>query len=382
MIWNWQQPGWPAFAFDPAPLHEAERLFLLRAGVLLGAMRHIKDDERQQLTVDILSDEAVTTSRIEGEFLNRDSVQSSIRRQFGLTAPIARVKPAECGVAELMVDLYQDVASPLTEKRLFTWHRKLMQGRGDLDVGAWRRHDEPMQVVSGALYEPRIHFEAPPTKAVPRQMNAFIKWFNATAPSQPKAMDAVARAALAHLYFVSIHPFEDGNGRIARALSELALSQALGRPTLIALSRVIESRRNDYYEALEVNNKSLQVDGWMAYFAEVVLAAQAEAHRMIAFLIEKARLFDRLCGRLNPRQEKVILRLFRQGPDGFKGGLSAGNYVSITRTSTATASRDLAELVELNVLARTGEKKHTRYHLILDLPPSITDRNDALTIRF
>lgn len=174
--------------------------------------------------------------------------------------------------------------------------------------------------------------------------------------------------AIAHLYFVSIHPFEDGNGRIARAVSELALSQALKRPTLIALSRTINHRKNEYYELLKQSNKKNQVTKWLEYFAQTVLEAQAQTHQFITFLIEKTKLLDHVRGKINDRQEKCLLRMFREGVDGFKGGLSAGNYISITKASPATATRDLSELVELGVLTRTGELRHTRYHLNISLP--------------
>jgi Fic family protein len=176
----------------------------------------------------------------------------------------------------------------------------------------------------------------------------------------------LTRAGIAHLYFVSIHPFEDGNGRIGRALAEKSLAQNLGQPSLIALAYTIERARNAYYEALHRNSRDTEITEWLVYFAETILEAQRNTMRCVDFYIAKARLCERLRGQLNVRQEKVIARMFREGIDGFKGGLSAENYITITRTSRATATRDLQELVALGALRRTGELRHTRYHLNLE----------------
>jgi Fic family protein len=196
---------------------------------------------------------------------------------------------------------------------------------------------------------------------MPQQMKQFIQWFN-----QSSSLPALTRASIAHLYFVCIHPFEDGNGRIARALAEKALSQALGQPTLIALSQTIQGQRRAYYDVLERNNKQLEITDWVAYFADTILQAQRHAQAMVEFLIAKARLYDRIANQLNARQAKVLTRLFDAGVNGFEGGLSAENYISITCTSRATATRDLQALVEMGALKREGELKGTRYALNLD----------------
>jgi len=173
------------------------------------------------------------------------------------------------------------------------------------------------------------------------------------------------RAGIAHLYFVSIHPFEDGNGRIGRALAEKSLAQALGQPSLIALATTIERKRNDYYAALARHNKETEIIGWLTYFANTILEAQNNTIRRVDFHVAKAKFYAKHRGTLNDRQEKVIARIFREGIDGFKGGLSAENYTSITATSRATATRDLQDLVEKGALTRTGELRHTGYHLNL-----------------
>ncbi len=198
-------------------------------------------------------------------------------------------------------------------------------------------------------------------------MEHFVSWFNQTAPKSARALPALARAGIAHLYFVSIHPFEDGNGRIGRAIAEKSLAQTLGHPTLIALAYTIERKRKDYYTALERNNQDLEISEWLQYFACTVLAAQDNTIKRVDFYLAKAKFFERLRDQLNERQTKVIARMFREGMDGFKGGLSAENYISIAKTSRATATRDLQDLVEKSALTRTGARRHTRYHLKVEI---------------
>lgn len=364
MIWNWEQEDWPDFRYDAAALAALESKFLHQSGVFFGAYKHITEEEKETLIVDLIADEALKTSEIEGEYLNRDSLQSSIRRQFGLDADTRTVSPKEQGVSEMMADCYKHFAAPLTGEALFAWHKMLMSGRGDLaDSGRYRTHEDPMQVVSGPAHAPKIHFEAPPSARVEQEMAQFIKWFGGTAPESAAPLPALTRAGIAHLYFESIHPFEDGNGRIGRAISEKALSENIGRPTLIALSQTIHGNRKAYYGMLERSNKANEITDWLIYFAETILEAQAFTEKTVEFLIEKTKLFDRLRGRLNERQVKAMTRMFREGPAGFEGGLSAENYIAVTGTSRATATRDLQDLVEKAALTRTGARKSTRYWL-------------------
>jgi Fic family protein len=370
MTWNWQRSDWPRFTWDAARLRKAEERFLLGAGVFAGTVKHLGTADHDQLTVETISAEAVTTSEIEGEILDRDSVQSSIRKQLGLGTDARRVKPAEQGIAEMMVDLYRSSAAPLTDTMIFGWHQMLVKGRTDLiDIGRYRTGEEPMQVVSGPVHGPKVHFEAPPSSSVPKEMAHFMKWFNATAPGGPEPLPALTRAGIAHLYFETIHPFEDGNGRLGRAISEKALAQALGHPTLTALATTILIRRKAYYQALEDANKDNEITPWLSWFAGIALEAQSRTEARIEFLIDKTKLLDRMRGQLNERQEKALLRMLREGPDGFKGGLSAGNYVSITGASPATATRDLADMVEKAALVRSGERRHARYAVGIPLRP-------------
>lgn len=342
-----------------------EREFLTGAGMAAGSLRHVRKEDMDSLFVELLSEEALRTSLIEGEMLDRASLQSSLRKAFGLQYEERKASAAEFGISEMMVDLYKTFHEPLTHERLFAWHGMVTHGRRDLQVmGGYRRHEDPLQMVSGPMGRRTVHFEAPPSSSVPVEMDRFVQWFNVSLEDLGKRFPLL-RAGIAHLYFESIHPFEDGNGRIGRALSEKALSQGIGRPTLIALSHTIESSKKDYYEALHRNSQGLDIGPWLHYFSQTILQAQAYTQQLIDHLIDKTRFFQTYGHLFNDRQLKVMQRMFREGVAGFKGGLSADNYVAITGTSAATATRDLQKLVEMGALHRTGTLKGTRYHLRL-----------------
>ncbi len=364
MAWNWQHKDWPNFVYDTSALSEYESQFLQKAGVMHGSLKHIAEDDKENLRIQLISEEAYKTSEIEGEILDRDSLQSSIRKHFGLKTDSRRIPPAEQGIAEMLVNLYKSYDEPLDQAKLFQWHEMLTNGRRDLqDIGAYRTHNEPMQIVSGSLHEPEVHFEAPPSNNVPNEMVCFIEWFN---KSYNADIPLLLRAGIAHIYFESIHPFEDGNGRIGRAISEKALSQGLKRPILIAFAQSIERSRKAYYSALQSGSKGLDIQDWLEYFCNTVLAAQDYTQSMIDFLIEKSKFYDRYASKLNERQSKVIARMFSEGVDGFKGGLSAENYISISGAARATATRDLQGLVEMHALTKRGELKYTRYYLNIE----------------
>lgn len=366
MVWNWQNDDWPHFRFASNQLEALEAQFLRQSGILIGALKHFSEEDETHLIVDLITNEAIKTSEIEGEYLNRDSVQSSILRNFGLKTDHRRVEPAERGIADMMTDLYQHFDQSLSHEALYKWHTMLVGGRQDLTaIGHYRTHEEPMQVVSGRIDKPKIHFEAPPSEVIKKEMNAFIAWWKNTAPDGKKPLPPLTRAGIAHLYFICIHPFEDGNGRIGRALAEKSLAECLKEPTLIALSQTIEQKRKAYYDALERNNKNNEITDWLVYFAKTILEALEYSLAMIDFLIEKTKLYDRLRNEINERQKKVLARMFREGLDGFKGGLSAENYIRITGASRATATRDLQKLVEHDALIKIGELKSTRYYLNL-----------------
>jgi Fic family protein len=366
MIWNWEQPDWPNFRHEKNRLESREARFLHSAGLISGLIKHLDPGAGEQLRIELIGDEAIQTSAIEGEILDRESVQSSLRRQFGLQTDDRRIPPAEQGIAEMMVDLYRTYDQPLDQPMLYRWHQMLMKGRADIrDIGCYRTHEEPMQVISNRLDRIEIHFEAPLSTIVPKETARFEEWFNRTSPAGESVLPPITRAGIAHLYFVTIHPFEDGNGRIGRAISEKGLSQAVGHPSLLALADAIKRRQKEYYRALQDASKSIEITSWLEWFADTVVQAQEATQIRVEFLIEKAKLLNRLRDQLNSRQEKALLRMFEEGPEGFKGGMSAEKYIRITEASRATATRDLQDLVEKCALIRHGELKHTRYFLAI-----------------
>jgi Fic family protein len=366
MEWNWQKKDWPHFTYDKEKIKDLEDRMIYGTGLLFGAFQHLSQESQDYLKIEIISNEALKTSEIEGEYLNRDSLQSSILRQFGLKSDNRKIQPAEKAISELMVDLYNNYEAKLSHALLYSWHRILMKPRSDIvDIGCYRKSDEPMQIISGPIHDPKIHFEAPPSSKLMQEMEQFIDWFNDTAPNGAHPLSCLTRASIAHLYFMAIHPFEDGNGRIGRAIAEKAIAGSIGYPSLIALATMIEKDKKAYYQALENTNESIEITHWIHYFAQVMLEAQHYTQTRMAFLIKKAKFYEQYKEFLNERQAKVISRMFDEGSNGFKGGLSAKNYLSITGTSRPTATRDLHELVIKNILVKSGDRKHARYSLKL-----------------
>ncbi|MDD9898114.1 MAG: Fic family protein [Candidatus Melainabacteria bacterium] len=353
MIWNWQHKKWPKFSYKQAKLASLEQEFTHKSGIFLGILKHLGTEQPK---LDLICEEAYRTSLIEGELLNRESIHSSIRKNFGLKSSSNQTRSGEEAIAAMMVDLYQNYAKQVNHKNLYRWNSLLLYGKADLNL-TYRQDDEPMQIVSGSVDKPKIHFEAPPSELVKQEMDQFITWFNST-----KSLGALERAGLAHIYFVSIHPFDDGNGRIARALAEKVLSQALGQASLISLSHVIEKHRKKYYRALDQACTSLEITDWLVYFAEVVLQALEYSQQSIEFTLAKAKLYDKHKDQMNKRQAKVLKRVLKEGLSGFEGGLSAENYISISKTSRATATRDLQDLVDKDILKIEGQLKSTRYY--------------------
>ncbi len=362
MIWNWQQEEWPKFSYKAEALAKYEAAFLKQSGMFLGALKCINEAEHNLLKVELISNEAYKTSAIEGEILDRDSIQFSLRKNFGLEKTSRSIPRMEKGITEMMLDLYRNFNDDLSEETLFRWSNMINFGSDD-PKNCYRTHDDPMQIVSGPVHNPKVHFEAPDSKNVAKEMKAFIKWFNMTKPGSKQALPVLTRASIAHLYFVSVHPFEDGNGRIARALAVKALAQEMQQASLIALSMVIERKRKAYYQALDESNRKLEITDWLLYFGQEILEAQSYSQKMIEFVVNKAKFFDKYKSVLNSRQEKVIARVLVEGLEGFKGGLSAENYISISNTSSSTATRDLQELVSIGAMRQEGQLKSTRYHL-------------------
>lgn len=363
MDYNWQQTDWADFTFELDTVAEQLLQFMERVGRVSGLLEGLPEDTKTETIIDMMVAEAIKTSEIEGEYLSRQDVMSSIRNNLGIVPTPENVRDQRAeGASQLMVAVRNHFKAPLSETMLLEWHRMLMQGNRRITIGAWRTHEEPMQVVSGPIGKEKVHFEAPPSSRVPAEMQKFITWFNKTSPEgKQKITNAPVRSAIAHLYFETIHPFEDGNGRIGRAISEKALSQGVGRPILLSLSGTIENKKRDYYDALKSAQHSNEITGWIEYFVNVCLDAQMQTEQQIDFTLKKTKYFDRYKDQLNERQLKVIKRMLDEGIDGFEGGMNAKKYISITKTSKATATRDLQDLVTKGAFSPEGGGRSTRY---------------------
>jgi Fic family protein len=371
MQYNWQKPDWPDFKYDLTDSMDRLLAFAEETGNVSGLLTAVPEGIKVDTLIDTMVAEAIKTSEIEGEYLSRQDVASSIRNNLGLNPKVEPVKDKKAqGVAELMVDVRNSFQETLTEQKLFQWHKMLLKDSQTVNTGVWRKDEAPMQVVSGAAGREKVHFEAPPSNRVPKEMAGFIAWFNDTAPGGKfELKKAPVRSALAHLYFETIHPFEDGNGRLGRAIAEKELSQTLGRPVMLSLSRQIEAARKSYYHALEMAQRDNDITDWVNYFVEVVLAAQIEAKDLLNFTLHKTKFFDAFKDSFNDRQLKAIKRMLDEGPDGFEGGMTAKKYMSITKTSKATATRDLQALLETGALKAIGGGRSTSYSLNIKFYP-------------
>ena len=367
MSYNWQQPDWPVFKYN---LHEVDDLlfeFAEKSGRISGFLEGLPEGAKTETLIDVMVSEAIKTSEIEGEYLSRQDVMSSIRNNLGLNSKTEPVwdKKAE-GMAELMIDVKNTYAKNLTREKLFSWHRMIMKGTHNIKIGDWRSGEEPMQVVSGPIGKEKVHYEAPPSTQVHEEMMHFIRWFNETGLGGSQEIKKPAiRSAIAHVYFESIHPFEDGNGRIGRAISEKALAQGAKGPVLLSLSKAIEAKKKDYYTALQQAQQSNEITPWIKYFVKTVLEAQEQAENQISFTLKKTKFFNRFEKHLNERQLKVIRVMFDEGTKGFEGGMSAKKYMAIAKTSKATATRDLQELVKIKAFIPSGGGRSIRYEVNL-----------------
>ena len=366
-MYNWQLPQWPNFVYEVQEIQPFILEFAEETGEISGVIQGLSDDLKQETLLQLMLSEAVKTSEIEGEYISREDVMSSIRNNLGLNATPINVKDQRAdGVAQLMLEVRKSFDQPLDLETIQIWHSMLMANARNVNPGEWRKGARPMQIVSGAYGREVVHYEAPPSLAVPKEMERFVEWYNhATFQLKGKVAEAVLKSAIAHLYFESIHPFEDGNGRIGRAIAEKALSQSIGRPVMLSLSKIIEHNKAAYYAALKEAQRSLEITAWINYFASVILEAQRDAKVMVQFTLKKAKFFDRYKHQLNERQLKVIIKMLDKGTDGFEGGMTAKKYIGISRASKATATRDLQQLQEMGIFVQEGAGRSVRYQLSL-----------------
>ena len=371
MKYNWQLKDWTNFRYNTTEINELAYDCLKNISIFAGNITALPEDIKQETIIHFMVSEAVKTSAIEGEIVSREDVLSSIRNHFGLHTKTKQVKDLKAeGISKVMIDAYQTFNKPISKKMLNDWHLMLFQeqiGQSKMNTGKYRTHKEPTQVVSGPIGKEKIHFIAPPSKNIEEEMKYFVQWFNQTAPGKQHEIKAAPiRSAIAHLYFESIHPFEDGNGRIGRAISEKALAQSLGCPILISLSQEIEANKKSYYFNLERAQKLNEITEWVKYFLEMINASIIRTKSQLTFILEKSRFFDKFKNKLNERQKKVINRMLEEGPLGFKGGITARKYISITKCSKATATRDLTELLTMQAIKRLpGKGRNISYELAL-----------------
>lgn len=364
--WLWQHPDWPNFTWRNTEVQPLLRNAHERVGLLKGRMSLVADDD--EFGLDTLLANIVASSAIESERVDVYGVRSSLARQLGLTdrQPVAVSAQSE-GLANLMRDAVTNWQEPLTKNTLLQWHAWLFQDHESLlqkVIPGALRGDAPMQIVSGPLTRPKVHFEAPPRKRIDKELKTFIAWFNRS--QQDQALDPLLRAALTHLWFVTIHPFEDGNGRITRALTDRALTQADQQGIrLFAMSEAILAHRAEYYKRLEATQKNgLDITSWLVWFCETLIAAIELALAKIERTLTKAKFWAKHSETpLNDAQRKVLNRLL----DGdFSQGLSATHYQRVTSVSKATATRHLTELLEQQMLEKLpGGGRSTRYRITL-----------------
>lgn len=365
----WQSDSWPKLTWDSKALLSLLGQARLAQGELLGRVKRLGFGLGEEAQADILTEEAIKTAAIEGERLNPQMVRSSVARHLGLPAAglIPAIRSVD-GLVEVILDATQKYDKAISADRLKGWHAALFpagySGLHKIQTGQWRGKD-PMRVVSGAVGREKIHFEAPPGETVKAEMDAFLRWWE----SSLRTTDGILRAGLAHFYFVTIHPFEDGNGRIARALTDMALAQDEKlKIRYYSLSSRIMQERDSYYDILEKCSKTANTDitKWLVWFLECFQRAIQKSDKIIGNVLVKADFWqEHALIDLNERQKKVVARILGAGQDGFEGGLTTRKYVSMAKVSRATAFREIADLVEKKVLHQLpGKGRNVHYDLI------------------
>ena len=365
MTYNWQFPNWAEFTYNDSVIDSLTTIFALETGEIKGVIQSISSSVQEDTILQLMISEAIKSSEIEGEFFSRQDIMSSIKRHLGVSKNFAHVRDKKAlGIGALMVEVRNSYQDRLTEKMIKSWHKILMNASPHINAGKYRTGTEPMQVISGAVGREIIHYEAPPSYNIPQEMKSFIKWYNNFKVEAGDIKNALIKTSICHLYFESIHPFEDGNGRIGRAIAEKCLSQSLGVPFVISISSIIERDKKKYYNALKKAQRSLEITNWIFYFSSIILEAQKNAKQVILFTLNKTKFLDKHKGNLNERQLKVILKIFDFGIEGFEGDITAKKYISITKSSRATATRDLQDLVEKNILSQMGAGRNVKYMIL------------------
>jgi len=368
-LYLWDLPEWPSLTWNESVLSKLLSTTSRRQGRLLGRMEALGFELRDDAHLRTLTEDVVKSSEIEGEKLEREQVRSSLARHLGLDAGglVASDRNVD-GVVELMLDATGGYDKPLTDQRLFAWHASLLpsgrSGMRSVVVGRWRDdRDGPMQVISGAVGREKVHYEAPPAARVPQEMAAFLEWFE-----RPGDVDPILKAGLAHLWFVTIHPFDDGNGRIARAITDMALSRSeSSRRRFYSMSAQIRRERDDYYATLEATQKGeTDVTRWQTWFLNCLLRAIEGAEETLTSVLQKARFWERFAkAPLNARQIAMLNTLLQ----GIEGKLTTSKWAKLAKCSQDTAHRDILDLVERGALKRdSGGGRSTSYSFAVGEP--------------
>jgi Fic family protein len=366
--WIWQQPDWPRFHWDPTQLEPLLHACVKAQGKLLGMTAAVDEVSNNADELDVLLHNIIASSAIEGEKLDVGSVKSSLAQRLGVT-PDRRsaVSSTSESLAELLLDATRHYETPLSFQRLTHWHELLFPDDSPgvlshpIRVGELRG-DDAMQVVSGRVDRPTVHFQAPPRAGLKKQVTNFVDWFNRSRADT--TLDPLLRAGIAHFWFVTLHPFDDGNGRLTRALTDLALAQAEDQAIrFYAMSSSILSHRKAYYRILETSQKGpMDITGWLHWFLTILLDTLEQALARIDRVLDKARFWRQRHQPLLDEQIKVLNRLLDGGPKGFENGISAAQYQAVAKVSKATATRHLSDLLEKRCLMRLpGSGRSTRY---------------------
>jgi len=374
-FWIWQQPDWPIFTWQTEPLAPLLRACTQAQGRLLGMLGAVGSDTEAQSSLDALLQNIVTSSAIEGEQLNVGSVRSSLARRLGISEE-GRVSARSEGLAELLLEATSAHQQPLDLQRLYRWHCWLFPSEDNLLARRLRvgtlRGEEPMQVVSGRLDRPTVHFEAPPRAGLEEQLAEFLSWFESS--RSDASLDPLLRAGIAHFWFVTLHPFDDGNGRLTRAITDMALAQGEQQAIrFYAMSASILDDRAGYYRILEASQKgSLDITSWLLWFLDTLLKSLEQALARIERVLSKARFWQAHRGQaLSAEQVKVLNRLLDGGERGFEDGISAAQYQAVTKVSKATATRHLSDLLDKGCIARLpGGGRSTRYQISYEVSAS------------
>ncbi len=357
MKYIWQTKFWPGLKWDSAKLLKPLGNIRFSQGALITQIKELGFEIQQTARADVLVEEALKTSAIEGEKLDPDAVRSSVGRRLGLPdAGLKEVSDQKVeGLVEILLDATISYSKKMTPERIWGWHAALFptgySGMVKISAGRWRDDSKgPMQVISGPIGQEKVHFEAPPAKKLDKEMQTFLSWIN-----EKSQLDGIIRAGLAHIWFVTIHPFDDGNGRIARTLTDMLLARDENNPKrFYSLSSQIMAERNEYYEILKATQSGTgDITEWLKWFLECMNRAILNSNILLKKIMTKARFWQNFAQvRLHERQTKVINRLLDAGAGGFEGGLKNKKYIGIAHTSRATAQRELADLVNKGILIK------------------------------